>query len=451
MKPRLSTLLLGLSWALASMPMAQADSSFEIADASREAYSRIHPNVSKAKSEEAFRGRGLFRQSWVIPPAKDVEIAGLGPLYNQISCVSCHPKNGRGQPPETPQQAMRSMLIRLSMPGDDGHGGPLPHPVYGGQLNEQGIPGVPGEGRSSIEYHEEKLQLADGSSVSLRTPVYNFAGLQYGPFPADIRYSPRVGPAVFGLGLLEAVDDQTILKLAEDGKRQGLRGHPNMVWNAERQHSVIGRFGLKANVASLKQQIAGAFIGDMGITSSLHTQENCSAAQIACKQAPSARQPELTDDQLDAVLQYLRLLQVPSRRNSNDTTVREGEQLFAEIGCAACHTPVLTTGEFPAVPILSRQTIHPYSDLLVHDMGEGLADGRPDFQAGGSEWRTPPLWGIGLVERINEHSYFLHDGRARNLTEAVLWHGGEALPSKQRFAELAEAKRLALIRFLEFL
>ncbi|QPK64677.1 thiol oxidoreductase [Methylomonas sp. LL1] len=451
MNARLPHLLLSLSCCLAGPPLAQAETGFEIADASREAYSRIHPDLPKAKSDEVFRGRSLFRQSWVIPPAKDIEIAGLGPLYNQISCLSCHPKNGRGQPPESPQQAMRSMLIRLSLPGEDEHGGPLPHPVYGGQLNEQGIPGVPGEGRVSVDYREETIKLADGESVKLRKPVYAFVDPQYGKLPADILYSPRVGPSVFGLGLLEAIDEQTIRRLAEDGKRQGLQGHPNLVWDAERQRSIIGRFGLKANVASLKQQIAGAFIGDMGITSSLHRQENCGAAQTACKQAPSARQPELSDAQLDAVLLYLRLLQVPARRNSDESNVSQGEKLFTEIGCGTCHTPTLITGDFPELPILSKQTIHPYTDLLVHDMGEGLADGRPDFQAGGKEWRTPPLWGIGLVERINEHSYFLHDGRARNLAEAVLWHGGEALPSKQRFADLPAGKRQSLIRFLESL
>jgi len=430
---------------------AQAESAWTNRDAGREAYASIYQGVDRQQLEQAQQGRNLFRQSWVIAPAKDVEIAGLGPLYNQLSCLSCHPKNGRGQPPATPQQAMRSMLIRLSLPGQDPHGGPLPHPVYGGQLNEQGIPGVPGEGQVSVDYREHTVTLADGETVALRTPSYRFAEMQYGPLPDDIQFSPRVGPPVFGLGLLEAVDEQTILQLAEKGKQQGVHGHPNMVWDNERQRAVIGRFGLKANVATLKQQIAGAFIGDMGITSSLHPEENCTAAQTVCKQTPSARQPELDDAQLKSVLLYLRLLQVPARRNLGDPAVRQGERLFDALGCTACHTPALTTGEFPELPLLSKQTIHPYTDLLVHDMGEGLEDGRPDFQAGGREWRTPPLWGIGLIERINEHSYFLHDGRARNLTEAVLWHGGEALPSRQRFAGLSEDERLAVIRFLESL
>lgn len=435
---------LGCSW-------ANAQTGFEIADASREAYSRIYPNITPAQLNTALRGRGLFRQSWVIAPAKDIETSGLGPLYNQLSCLSCHAKNGRGQPPETPQQAMRSMLVKLSLPGQDSHGGPLPHPVYGNQLNEQGVPGVAGEGLVGVDYREHKITLADGVSVGLRTPIYRFAELQYGPLPAGIQFSPRVGPPVFGLGLLEAVDEQTIRQLTETGKKLGVHGHPNMVWDDERQRPAIGRFGLKANVATLKQQIAGAFIGDMGITSSLHPDENCTGAQTACKQTPTARQPELDDDQLQAVLLYLRLLQVPARRDLDDPAVQQGERLFASIGCTACHTPQLTTGEFKELPLLSKQILHPYTDLLVHDMGEDLADGRPDFQAGGREWRTPPLWGIGLVERIDEHSYFLHDGRARNLTEAVLWHGGEALPSQQRFANLPTGERMAVIRFLESL
>lgn len=430
---------------------AQAESAWTNRDASREAYASLYQGIGRQQLEQAQQGRNLFRQSWVIAPAKDVEIAGLGPLYNQLSCLSCHPKNGRGQPPSSPQQAMRSMLVRLSIPGEDQHGGPLPHPIYGGQLNEQGVPGVPGEGWVSVEYHEQNITLAGGETVSLRTPIYRFTELQYGPLPPDILYSPRVGPSVFGLGLLEAVDDNTLRQLAEDGKRQGLKGRANIVWDEEKQRNATGRFGLKANVATLKQQIGGAFLGDLGITSSLHKQENCSAAQTACRNVPSARRPELDDTQLDAVLLYLRLLQAPARRNADAAEVEQGERLFAEIGCAGCHTPTLTTGEFPSLPILSNQTIHPYTDLLLHDMGPGLADGRPDFQAGGSEWRTPPLWGIGLVERINEHSTFLHDGRARNLGEAVVWHGGEAAASRQHFIALPASERLALIRFLESL
>lgn len=450
MKYDAAAILLWLACWVASQN-ALADNAFEINDASREAYSRIYGGISPELREQALRGRSLFRASWVIPPVEDSEIAGLGPIYNQLSCLSCHPKNGRGQPPETPQQAMRSMLVRLSIPGSDTHGGPQPVAVYGNQLNEQGIPDVPGEGRVSVTYHEQPVKLAYGETVSLRVPEYRFHDLHYGALPNDVMLSPRVGPPVFGLGLLEAVDDKTILQLATQAKPFGIKGRPNQVWDEEQQKTVIGRFGLKANVATLKQQIAGAFVGDMGITSSLHPQENCTAAQDDCQQALSAQQPELGDSQLEAVLNYLRLLQVPARRNTGDHQVKQGERLFGELGCAACHVPTLTTSTFTPLPALSAQTIHPYSDLLLHDMGEGLADHRPDFRASGREWRTPPLWGIGLIEMINEHSTFLHDGRARNLNEAVLWHDGEAAASRQGFTDLPADQRQTLIAFLQSL
>ncbi|WP_404360580.1 di-heme oxidoredictase family protein [Methylotuvimicrobium sp. KM1] len=311
------------------------------------------------------------------------------------------------------------------------------------------------------------LDLADaryGGHIALPVPSrFGFAPLmidsvlqQYGwgrgwALAPDTLFSPRIGPPVFGLGLLEAVAYDTIRQLAERSRNQGLNGRPNIVWDSERKRKVIGRFGLKANVATLKQQITGAFIGDMGITSSLHPNENCSSVQIACQQAPSARQPELDDTQLGAVLTYLRLLQVPAQRNAGDSGVRQGERLFAEIGCANCHTPTVRTGNFSELPALSNQSIHPYTDLLLHDMGEGLADGRPDFEAGGRDWRTPPLWGIGLVERINGHTFFLHDGRARNLMEAVLWHGGEARLARQHFERLSSDERWHVVRFLESL
>lgn len=428
-----------------------ANSVWMIDDESREAFSRLYASAGKELSDLALQGRNLFRQSWVIAPATDIESAGLGPLYNQLSCLACHSKNGRGRPPETPEQAMRSMLVRLSVPGNGAHGGPRPHPIYGDQLNEQGVPGVPGEGWVRVSYREKPIKLPDGETYHLREPMYQFSDLQYGSLAPETLFSPRIGPPVFGLGLLEAVADDTIRRLAESSRNQGLNGRPNIVWDSERKRKVIGRFGLKANVATLKQQIAGAFIGDMGITSSLHPNENCSAVQIACQQAPSARQPELDDTQLEAVLTYLRLLQVPARRNAGDSEVRQGERLFAEIGCANCHTQALRTGDFPELPALSNQTIHPYTDLLLHDMGEGLADGRPDFEAGGRDWRTPPLWGIGLVERINGHSFFLHDGRARNLMEAVLWHGGEAGLARQHFERLSSDERWHVVRFLESL
>ncbi|MDO8845655.1 di-heme oxidoredictase family protein [Methylicorpusculum sp.] len=430
---------------------AKSENAWVTDDESREAFAQIYAGVGKELSDLAFQGRNLFRQSWVIPPASDIDSAGLGPLYNQLSCLACHPKNGRGMPPETPDQMMRSMLVRLSLPGSNEHGGPRPHPVYGDQLNEQGIPGIPGEGRVRVSYQEIVRMLPDGETIHLRRPIYTFTDLQYGPLEPEILYSPRIGPPVFGLGLLEAVSDSAIMQLAERGRQQGVNGRPNWVWDSEKQQKTIGRFGLKANVAKLKQQIAGAFIGDMSITSSLHPIENCSLTQTACQQAPSARQPELDDRQLKAVLTYLRLLQVPAKRAADDSMVQQGERLFVSTGCAACHSPSLQTGDFPEMPALSQQTLHPYTDLLLHDMGEELADDRPDFEASARDWRTPPLWGIGLIKKINGHSTFLHDGRARNKMEAILWHGGEAQFVRTRFEQLPSLERRSIIRFLESL
>lgn len=450
MRRQLAGLLLAVMCGLNARAV-RTETGYEVEDASRQAFTRVYSGIGQQQLVQALQGRRLFRQSWVILPALDQDIAGLGPLYNQLACISCHPKNGRGKPPDHPEQAMRSMLVRLSLPGRNEHGGPLAHPVYGDQLNEQGVPGVPGEGRVKVSYRQKIVALSGGETIVLRVPVYTFADLQYGPLADETQFSPRVAPPVFGLGLLEAVPDRTLLRLAEQGRKQGVNGRPNYVWDTERNGRVIGRFGLKANTASLKQQIAGAFIGDLGITSALYPLQNCSAAQTACGSEQSSASVELTETQLNAVLLYLRLLQVPARRNVGDPDARRGDQLFTAIGCAACHIPTLVTGEFPELPVLSGQTIHPYTDLLLHDMGEGLADGRADFDAGARDWRTPPLWGIGLLERINEHTTLLHDGRARNLTEAVIWHGGEALESRRRFERLAASDRRALIRFLSAL
>jgi CxxC motif-containing protein (DUF1111 family) len=190
---------------------------------------------------------------------------------------------------------------------------------------------------------------------------------------------------------------------------------------------------------------------DIGITSTLFPDADCPEPQTECRDAPSGGEPEVDDLKLERVAFYTHLLAVPARRDIDDATVRRGEQLFGSIGCAACHVGTFTTGELGGHPELSHQTIHPYTDLLLHDMGAGLADHRPDFAADGFEWRTPPLWGIGLVETVNQHSFFLHDGRARGLAEAILWHGGEGEASRERFRMLAAADREALIRFLESL
>ncbi len=430
---------------LASVGVAAPAHDGTVAGGGREAFAQPLPGLSDQDREQFFLGRGLFRQSWVIAPAAD-SAAGLGPLYNQLSCIACHPKNGRGRAPDD-GLPMRSMLLRLSLPGTGAHGGPQPHPVYGDQLSEQGVPGVPAEGSATLAWELFSVRLDDGTEVAMRRPRIELRALNYGPAP-DLLLSARVASPVFGLGLLASIDDADLLARAALAKPDGVRGRVNRVWQPETERMAIGRFGLKANSASLRVQIADAMLGDLGITSTLHPRENCSAAQLACQRAPSGGSPELTEAELQAMTFYLQHVAAPARRDRDDPVVRRGEQLFERTGCVHCHLPQQRTRAEAVSPHLAAVTFHPYTDLLLHDMGDGLADGRPDFAASGREWRTPPLWGIGLVESINEYASYLHDGRARSLTEAVLWHDGEARVARDRYAALPREEREALQRFL---
>ncbi|MDH0303363.1 MULTISPECIES: di-heme oxidoredictase family protein [unclassified Pseudomonas] len=418
------------------------------AQAPRMAFAQPMPGlVEDAQLERFFRGRGLFHQAWVIAPSLDTAVDGLGPLYNRITCIACHPRNGRGQAPAQPDEPMRSMLVRLSVEGLGEHGEPAPHPLYGDQLNEQGIPGVPGEGRALLDWEEHPLPLGDDETVMLRKPALRFEALAYG-LPGPVRTSARVAPPVFGLGLLEAIEASTLQALADAPKPDGVKGRINQVWSVERKRLEPGRFGLKANQPDLRQQIASAMHGDLGITSPLYPQQNCTSLQRACRQAPVGGEPELDGLQLSDLHYYFAHLAVPARRDRDKPEVIEGERLFAALGCVACHTPSVQTGEHPDFPSLPRQRIEPYSDLLLHDMGEGLADGREDFRASGREWRTPPLWGLGLSQTVAPGSGYLHDGRARSLSEAILWHGAEAEAARERYRQLPRTARQALEAFL---
>lgn len=416
----------------------------------REALNKPLPGLSADETERFQRGRSLFRQSWVISPAKDSEVDGLGPLYNRLACISCHAKNGRGGAPEKPGERMESMLVRLSVPGRNAHGGPLPHPAYGDQLNEEGIPGVPGEGRAHLHWHQRQVHLSDGRKVMLRFPTVSFSELAYGKLGGAL-VSLRVSPHVAGSGLLDAVDGRTLEALAAEKKPDGVRGTVNRIKDAKTGQTLAGRFGLKANMPNLRRQIAGAFVGDMGITSPIFPAQNCTPAQKACATAINGGSPELTPKQLDDVEFYLGNLAPPPRRQTDEPTVRQGESLFASLGCATCHRPSMVTGDYPPNPRLSRQTFAAYSDLLLHDMGPQLADGRPDHLASGRQWRTAPLWGLGILATINENTGLLHDGRARTAEEAILWHGGEARTARQRYVRASKEQRNALLAFLDSL
>ncbi|MEY4546894.1 MAG: hypothetical protein RL685_3089 [Pseudomonadota bacterium] len=419
-------------------------------DAGQRAYSLSARNLRDARRDPFFVGNSMFNRAWVTAPSSTSGQDGLGPTFNANSCSACHFKDGRGAPP-TGSEAFLGLLVRLSIPGEDEQGGPLGDPNYGGQFNHRAILGVPAEGSSSVSYTEQPGQFDDGTPYSLRQPTYELTELAFGPFAPGIMISPRTAPFMIGLGLLEAVPEETLLAQEDelDADGDGISGRANRVWDPKSQSVALGRFGWKANQPGLEQQNAGAFLGDLGITSPLGLEENCPPAQTACRAALNGGQPEIDQDKIDAVTYYSRLLAVPGRRAVADPEVLRGKALFLEAGCGSCHLPRLQTGVLEGFPEVSGQNIRPYTDLLLHDMGEALADQRPDNLATGSEWRTPPLWGIGLVSVVNDHTNFLHDGRARDLGEAILWHGGEGAAARQAFVGMSAGDRAALLRFVE--
>ena len=410
------------------------------------------PNLTNDERRTFEVGDSFFTQNWVTAPASTEARDGLGPTFNAQSCSSCHTLDGRASPPLDNDDPERGLLFRLSIPGVGENGQPLADPNYGGQLQDRAVLTVRPEGRFVTNWREISGTYADGETYTLIEPEYSFDDLAFGAMHADIMVSPRIAPVVFGMGLLEAIPESDILANADpdDLDEDGISGRPNMVWDDRNRQTALGRFGWKANVPTVEQQVAGAFHGDIGITSALFPDENCPDVQSECRSAQNGGSPELPEDRLFKITFYSRTLAVPAMRDVEDPQVSRGAEIFLRANCGACHTPSHTTGESD-IPALANQVIFPYTDLLLHDMGEGLADNRPDFLATGREWRTPPLWGIGLVENVSGHTRFLHDGRARNIAEAILWHGGEGEAARQSFLNLSSEEREALLRFLESL
>jgi len=451
----LVSLCLALTF-ICSLHANEQTNGYETAGVGSEAYMQPFATLSGQARVDFDAGRSLARQPWVIAPSPDSsEVEGLGPLYNRISCLGCHTKNGRGSPPEN-GGVLRSMILQIGIDAKDENGGPAPHSVYGEQLASDAVPGVPAEGKVRVDWELSSAMLADGTNVSLRKPKLTYVDLGYGPIGDEARTSLRNAQPMFGLGLLEAVPDATILaNAARDLTELGIHGHANRVFDRKTQTMVLGRFGQKANQPSLEQQVAHAFSQDLGVTSTLYPNENCTAAETACLAVKETKTPELQDKQMAVLLAYLRGLAVPARRAPKDADdaqmIIEGAVLFKEVGCSACHLDTLPIASGAHDLPVKVSIIHPYTDLLLHDMGEGLADGRQDFAASGQEWRTPPLWGLGLAASIAEAPNFLHDGRARSPLEAILWHGGEAALVAHRFEALPRPKRDALLRFLDTL
>ncbi|MGB0959509.1 MAG: di-heme oxidoredictase family protein [Halocynthiibacter sp.] len=436
----------------------------------RDAFSQ-HSHGMEFEGELDFKvGNGLFKKLWVSSPASTKASDGLGPIYNARSCQRCHVKDGRGHPPEDQNDIAVSMFMRISIPSTDagnmtdieGYLATAPDPNYGTQVQDFGLPGVPAEAQMKIAYTEETIALSDGETASLRHPTYRLEKLGYGPLHPDAMLSPRVSPQMIGLGLLEAIPVETILAGADenDADGDGISGRPNVVWSREFNQPMLGRFGLKAGAPTVMQQSAGAFSGDIGISNPLFDtpQGECTDQQAPCLAAQHGADDihngyEIDQKGLDLVDFYARNLAVPARRNVNDPEVLRGKEVFYTTGCVSCHTPKFVTARLTDKKSASQsfQLIWPYTDMLLHDMGDKLADNRPEARATGQEWRTPPLWGIGLTKQVSKHSYFLHDGRARSLLEAVLWHGGEAQAARDTVVDMPKSDRDALIRFLESL
>ena len=448
----------------------------------RNAFSFPLANLDDAERTRFAIGNSFFKRNWVEAPASTTARDGLGPHFIARSCAGCHVMDGRGAPPDwrrtlgpEPDNTV-ALLFRLSVPGTPApHDGVVPEPTYGDQFNNAGIQGVKAEGTVRIRSTPVHGRFADGTRFVLNKPGYTFTNLGYGPIAKDVMVSPRIAPHMAGLGLIEAIPEAEILANARDQAAAPgpIKGQPNRVWDAFAQQQVIGRFGWKANTGSLAHQSAGAFNGDMGITSSVNGREGCTPVQTDCLAAPhgggqrsghdglmpssqaSAQVPEIDDQTLGDVVFYAATLAPAARRQPDDPQVLRGQALFAQAQCAACHRPAYLTGE-PRFPRLTShqvvgQRIWPYTDLLLHDMGEGLADGRPAFLASGRQWKTPPLWGVGLFQDVNGHQRLLHDGRANGVLEAVLWHGGEAQGAKDQVLKFSKQDRDALVAFVNSL
>ena len=436
-------------------------------DLTRNAFSAFSSNITFDQQLTFTLGNALFDKLWVSSPSSTLASDGLGPLFNARSCSSCHIRDGRGQPPELDGNSV-SMLLRLarnaktpeeSAAVSSGHILNVPDPVYGGQLQDLAVSGLAGEGKLSVRYTEMPLTFPDGSIVNVRKPVYAVNSLKYGALHSDTTISPRIAQPMIGLGLIEAIHEADIAAIADpdDANKDGISGRMALV-QRDAGETQLGRFGWKAQNANVRSQSAEAFNGDIGISTPANTANygDCTKPQSACFEMASGEQGKLgpteaPDPVLELVTFYSKNLAVPPRRDVASADVLRGKELFHLNGCASCHTPKFVTRRDADDPAQAFQLIWPYSDFLLHDMGEGLSDGQQVGLAYGTEWRTPPLWGIGLTKAVSGHTFFLHDGRARNLEEAILWHNGEAQSSRLAYMSSLKANRDALLRFLESL
>lgn len=418
------------------------------------AFGRAIPNLGNLELSFFGIGDAMFNQTWVSSPASTTSRDGLGPIFNARACSTCHLRDGRGKPILTTGANSQGFLMRLST-GNSITNGPIGHAVYGDQLQDNANNGILKEAEIEINFTYINGTYADGTTYELRKPNYTFINENYGSL-AGVQTSPRVGQQVIGLGFIDALSEASLLANADpnDANNDGISGKANYVWNVKENKLTIGKFGWKANQPTLDQQIAGAFNGDMGLTTSIFPDENCPDG-VDCSQLFNGNNPgdnvEVPDRQFSRISLYMAAISVPKRRNYEDLNVLKGKQHFKDLKCISCHVNNFTTTTNEILPQLNNINIKPFSDFLLHDMGDDLADNRADFLANGNEWRTQPLWGLGLIEMVNNHTFLLHDGRARNIEEAILWHGGEAETPKEDFKKLTKIEREELLAYLNSL
>lgn len=435
---------LGVGW-------AQSNANTEIFTSDRSTKSLLRPYTGLGDDalDQFILGRSFFTIPWVEAPAATTARDGLGPLFNANSCVSCHKNNGGGSASTHGGETLtRSITIQLAqVPVDPAHqaskqAGFFPDPVYGAQLAINGNHDVPFEGRVTVRTEEIPFKYPDGSRVLLKKPTFMLTDLNYGPLSGTTTINPRRAPLLIGLGLIDSIPASQILQRADeqDQNRDGLSGKINLVWSMKDNSTQPGRFGWKATKASVVEQSANALYHDLGLTNPWFPAENCTPAQTACNAAYKSEGFDIPMHRLAAISYYLTHLQVPVNRKKEEA---KGGTLFRQAGCLGCHQTGYTTD--------TGVVVDPYSDFLLHDMGPELADNSRMFEADPSEWRTAPLWGLGLAKKLNPKAGYLHDGRATTIEQAILWHGGEAESAKQTFIHLNRKDRTALLSFLESL
>ena len=398
------------------------------------------PQLPLDKLPQFALGNRIFNTPWVQSPSSVKSFDGLGPLFDRKSCASCHIKDGKGRPPINENEPLRFMLTKSRIFKD---GKFIPSPKYGEQLQAQAILGEKKEPQVRVSWQQIKGKYPDGTSYTLRKPLIKLIS----PTPEKLYLAIRLAPAVFGLGLLEAIDEKTILKYADpnDSDNNDISGRANYTYDRISKKIKLARFGWKAQFVTIKEQIAHAAHQDIGLTNPLFPYENNSPDK------KHEFELDLYNKFLNSMEFYLQNTAVPAQRKTKNKDVIKGSKLFVQIGCAKCHIPKHKTSVKYKPAYLANQTIYPYTDLLLHNMGADLAEPFPIKNVSRKEWRTPPLWGLGLHKIVNNHNFFLHDGRARTPEEAILWHGGEAQNARENFMNLSKKERQKLLQFLNSL